>query len=71
MRQTRSGIIGNSNKIYGPNLEAFGHSKTESSVNFGDPMTGISTNYVMNKQSHFIMGDPRSLKLIDALYSGL
>jgi hypothetical protein len=24
---------------------------------------------VMNRQSHYIMGDPRSLKLIDALYS--
>ena len=41
------------------------------SVGFGDPVAGVSAGYVMNKQSHYIMGDPRSLKLIDALYSCL
>ncbi len=67
----RTGIIGNSNKIYGPNPEAFGHSGAGGSVGFGDPVAGVSAGYVMNKQSHHIMGDPRSLKLIDALYSCL
>jgi CubicO group peptidase (beta-lactamase class C family) len=65
----RTGVIGNSNRFYGPNLEAFGHSGSGGSVGFGDPVAGISVGYVMNKQSHHIMGDPRSLKLIDALYS--
>lgn len=65
----RTGIIGNSNRIYGPNVEAFGHSGMGGSVGFGDPVTGLSAGYVMNRQSHHIMGDPRSLKLIDALYS--
>lgn len=67
----RTGIIGNSNRIYGPNLEAFGHSGAGGSMGFGDAVAGVSAGYVMNKQSHFIMGDPRSLKLIDALYSCL
>ncbi|MBC7768154.1 MAG: beta-lactamase family protein [Phycisphaerales bacterium] len=67
----RTGIIGNSNRIYGPNLEAFGHSGAGGSVGFGDPVAGVAAGYVMNAQSHFIMGDPRSLKLIDALYSCL
>jgi CubicO group peptidase (beta-lactamase class C family) len=67
----RTGIIGNSNRIYGPNAEAFGHSGSGGSVGFGDPVAGVSVGYVMNKQSHYIMGDPRSLKLIDALYSCL
>jgi CubicO group peptidase (beta-lactamase class C family) len=67
----RAGIIGNSNRIYGPNPEAFGHSGMGGSVGFGDPVAGVSVGYVMNKQSHYIMGDPRSLKLIDALYSCL
>ncbi len=67
----RTGIIGNSNRIYGPNPEAFGHSGMGGSVGFGDPAAGVSAGYVMNKQSHYIMGDPRSLKLIDALYSCL
>jgi CubicO group peptidase (beta-lactamase class C family) len=67
----RAGIIGNSNRYYGPNPEAFGHSGNGGSVGFGDPVTGVSAGYVMNKQSHHIMADPRSLKLIDALYSCL
>lgn len=67
----RAGVIGNSNRIYGPNAEAFGHSGNGGSVGFGDPVAGVSAAYVMNKQSHYIMGDPRSLKLIDALYSCL
>jgi hypothetical protein len=32
-------------------------------------VAGLSVGYVMNKQSHHIMGDPRSLNLIDTLYS--
>jgi CubicO group peptidase (beta-lactamase class C family) len=67
----RTGIIGNSNRIYGPNPEAFGHSGSGGSVGFGDPVAGVSVGYVMNKQSHYIMGDPRSLRLIDALYQCL
>jgi len=67
----RTGIIGNSNGFYGPNPEALGHSGAGGSCGFGDPVTGVSVGYVMNKQSHHIMGDPRSLALIDALYSCL
>jgi CubicO group peptidase (beta-lactamase class C family) len=67
----RTGVIGNSNRIYGPNEEALGHSGMGGSVGFGDPVAGVSAGYVMNKQSHHIMGDPRSLKLIEALYSCL
>jgi CubicO group peptidase (beta-lactamase class C family) len=67
----RAGVIGNSNRIYGPNPEAFGHSGAGGSVGFGDPVAGVSVGYVMNRQSHHIMGDPRSLRLIDALYSCL
>ncbi|MBI3438863.1 MAG: beta-lactamase family protein [Proteobacteria bacterium] len=62
-------VIGNTNGFYGPNAEAIGHSGMGGSVGFGDSVAGISVGYVMNKQSHHIMGDPRSLKLIDALYS--
>jgi CubicO group peptidase (beta-lactamase class C family) len=65
----RAGIIGNAFRLYGPNPEALGHSGSGGSVGFGDPVTGVSVGYVMNKQSHHIMGDPRSLALIDALYS--
>ncbi|MEZ5995781.1 MAG: serine hydrolase domain-containing protein [Hyphomonadaceae bacterium] len=67
----RTGVIGNSNGLYGPNAEAFGHSGMGGSMGFGDPVAGVSAGYVMNRQSHHIMGDPRSLKLIEALYSCL
>ncbi len=67
----RTGIIGNSNRIYGPNPEAFGHSGHGGSCGFGDPVAGVSAGYVMNMQSHHIMGDPRALKLIEALYACL
>jgi CubicO group peptidase (beta-lactamase class C family) len=67
----RTGAIGNSNSFYGPNPEALGHSGMGGSAGFGDPVAGVSVGYVMNRQSHHIMGDPRSFKLIDALYSCL
>lgn len=67
----RAGIIGNSNRIYGPNREALGHSGMGGSCAFGDPVAGVSAAYVMNRQSHHIMGDPRALRLIDALYACL
>ena len=67
----RTGVIGNSNRFYGPNAEALGHSGMGGSMGFGDPAAGVSAGYVMNRQSHHIMGDPRPIKLIDALYACL
>lgn len=67
----RTGVMGNSNGFYGPNPEAFGHSGMGGSVGFGDPVARVSVGYVMNKQSHFVAGDPRSLALIEALYACL
>jgi CubicO group peptidase (beta-lactamase class C family) len=67
----RTGIIANTNGFYGPNAEALGHSGAGGSAGFGDPIAGVAVGYVMNKQSHHIMGDPRSLKLIETLYSCL
>ncbi|MBY0563001.1 MAG: beta-lactamase family protein [Hyphomonadaceae bacterium] len=67
----RAGVMGNSNRFYGPNAEAFGHSGMGGSVGFGDPVARVSVGYVMNKQSHHIAGDPRSLRLIEALYACL
>lgn len=67
----RSGVLGNNNAFYGPNAEAIGHSGSGGSCGFGDPATGISVGYVMNKQSHHLMADPRGLRLIEALYACL
>lgn len=65
----RTGVMGNSNLFYGPNEQAFGHSGAGGSCGFGDPVTRISAGYIMNKQSHHLMGDPRALRLIEALYA--
>ena len=67
----RSGLLGNAQMFYGPNREALGHSGFGGSCGFGDPATGVSIGYVMNQQSHHLMGDPRSLRVIEALYSCL
>lgn len=67
----RSGVMGNSNAFYGPNREAIGHSGSGGSFGCGDPARRLSLGYVTNKQSHYLMGDPRALRLVEALYSCL
>jgi CubicO group peptidase (beta-lactamase class C family) len=67
----RSGVMANSHRFYGPNAEAIGHSGSGGSCGFGDPIERVSVAYVMNKQSPHLMGDPRALRLIEALYSCL
>ncbi|MES1156663.1 MAG: serine hydrolase domain-containing protein [Alphaproteobacteria bacterium] len=67
----RSGVLSNSNLFYGPNRDAFGHSGSGGSCGFGDSTRRLSAGYVMNKQSHYLMGDPRALSLIEALYACL
>jgi CubicO group peptidase (beta-lactamase class C family) len=67
----RSGVMGNSNRFYGPNAEAIGHSGAGGSCGFGDAKTGVAVGYVMSKHSHYVAGDPRALRLIEALYDCL
>ena len=45
--------------------------KPDGSCGFGDPKTGVAAGYVMSKHSHYVAGDPRSLRLIEALYDCL
>ncbi len=63
----RNGDLG----IYGPNPDAVGHSGWGGSCAFADPERGLGFAYVMNKQSHHLLGDPRPLALIRALYDSL
>jgi CubicO group peptidase (beta-lactamase class C family) len=58
-------------KIYGPNERALGHSGWGGSCVFADPDKRLSVAYVMNRQSPYLFGDPRALKLIEALYSAI
>ena len=57
--------------FYGPHESTLGHSGWGGSCAFADPSEGLTCAYVMNKQSHILIGDPRPLALIDALYECL
>jgi len=57
--------------IYGPGADSFGHSGWGGSCAFADPERRISGAYVMNRQSPHLIGDPRPVGLIDAVYSAL
>jgi len=57
--------------IYGPNERAVGHSGWGGSCAMADPERKVSAAYVMNKQSAWLIGDPRPVGLIDAFYDCL
>ncbi|MEO1041222.1 MAG: serine hydrolase domain-containing protein [Pseudomonadota bacterium] len=63
------GFLLNADHLYGPNPESFGHSGWGGSFAFGDPMTGLGVAYTMNQTGTDIVADPRSLALIQAVYS--
>ena len=57
--------------IYGPGIASFGHSGWGGSCLMADPERKLSAAYVMNRQSAYLIGDPRSRRLIEAIYEGL
>lgn len=64
-----AGVMKNTpNHFYGPHDSALGHSGWGGSCVFADPAQNLTFAYVMNKQSHHLIGDPRPARLIDALY---
>jgi len=67
-----AGLMHNApNFFYGPNPNTLGHSGWGGSCVFADPDKGITGAYVMNRQSHILIGDPRPVALINAVYAGL
>ena len=56
---------------FGFGAETFGHYGWGGSCAFADPETGVSGAYVMNRQSSFLIGDPRAKRLIEAAYEAL
>ncbi len=64
-------MINTPNHFYGPNPGTLGHSGWGGSCTFADRDTGITCAYVMNKQSHALLGDARPSRLIAALYGCL
>ncbi|MBY0447142.1 MAG: beta-lactamase family protein [Hyphomonadaceae bacterium] len=64
-----AGIMRNSGGVYGPNLNALGHSGWGGSMGLADPDRRLSAAYVMNRQSNKLQGDRRAARLVEALYA--
>ena len=54
---------------FGPSLRAFGHAGAGGSVGFADPEHRLAFAYVMNQMEPGVLPNPKSLRLIDALYA--
>jgi CubicO group peptidase (beta-lactamase class C family) len=66
-----AGFLVNSEALYGPNAEAFGHSGWGGSFAFADPKADLAMGYVMNRMSDQLRGDPRAMALIGAVYGSI
>jgi CubicO group peptidase (beta-lactamase class C family) len=55
--------------VFGPNPETVGHSGWGGSCVWADPEARLSAAYVMTRQSPHLIGDPRAVRLQEALYS--
>lgn len=66
-----AGVMRNLPLIYGPNPETLCHSGWGGSGALGDPATGLSAAYIMNRQGTHLLEDARRSRLVDALYSCL
>lgn len=57
--------------IFGPNPAALGHYGWGGSCAWADPEAKLSAAYVMTRQSPHLIGDPRAVRLQQALYASL
>jgi len=57
--------------IFGPNPDALGHCGWGGSLVWADPAAKVSGAYVMNRQSPHLIGDPRAVRLVKAVYAAL
>jgi len=56
---------------FGPNATTVGHSGWGGSCVFADKQSGLTGCYAMNKQENTLLGDARSVRLVDAVYDCL
>ncbi len=67
-----AGLLSNRGlRIYGPDDAIVGHSGWGGSCVMADAARGLSAAYVMNRQSAYLIGDPRPVRLLNALYEAL
>ena len=67
-----AGVMRNTtNGFYGPTPETVGHSGWGGSCAFADPVKRVTGAYVMNRQQHYLAGDPRPMRIIEAVHGCL
>jgi CubicO group peptidase (beta-lactamase class C family) len=66
-----AGVMRNDRLLYGPNPQTLWHSGWGGSGAFGDPGTGLSAAYVMNRQGSHLLEDARRQRLVETLYACL
>ena len=57
--------------VFGPNPRAFAHSGYGGSYGMADPEAGVAVGYVMNHMDNNLLGDPRALAVMGAVYASL
>lgn len=66
-----AGLMRNINRHFGPNENAYGHAGFGGSCVVVDPDNRMTAAYVMNKMSPYLVGDPRPVRLLEAVYNCL
>jgi CubicO group peptidase (beta-lactamase class C family) len=66
-----AGIMRNTHGLFGPNPATVGHCGWGGSMAIADPDRRLTCAYVMNKQSNVLVGDPRAVRLVNAVYECL
>ncbi|MEQ9436545.1 serine hydrolase domain-containing protein [Hyphomonas sp.] len=66
-----AGIMRNSHGLFGPNAETVGHCGWGGSMAIADRDRRLTCAYVMNRQSNVLVGDPRAVRLVNAVYGCL
>lgn len=66
-----AGLMRNINRHFGPTEGAFGHAGFGGSCVVVDPDNRLTAAYVINKMSSYLVGDPRAVRLLDAVYGAL
>ncbi|MEQ9505616.1 MAG: serine hydrolase domain-containing protein [Hyphomonas sp.] len=62
-----AGIMHNNLKAFGPFTDGLGHCGWGGSLAIASPSRGLTCAYVMNRQSSSLVGDPRAVRLVEAV----
>ncbi len=66
-----AGLMANTTGVYGPGAATRGHSGFGGACAFGDPERRLSFAFVPARMDSYLVGDPRSVTLIEMVYAAL